>query len=162
MSTAKSETLARSSLQMDWLRIISIVLCVVGVFVAGYMSWAEATGNETVCADTGSVDCAAVQNSAYAKTAGIPVANMGLLGYLAILAVLLLEDQVEILAAYGRTLIISVALGGVIFQTYLTYIEASVLEKWCQWCVTSYIVISLLFVIGIYRMYRFLQPLQQR
>jgi uncharacterized membrane protein len=149
-------------LQMDWLRIISIVLCAVGVFVAGYMSWAEATGNETVCADTGSVDCAAVQNSAYAKTAGIPVANLGLLGYLAILAVLVLEDQVDILAAYGRTLIISVALGGVIFQTYLTYIEASVLEKWCQWCVTSYIVISLLLVIGIYRMYRFLQPLQHR
>jgi uncharacterized membrane protein len=147
---------------MDWLRIISIVLCAVGVFVAGYMSWAEATGNETVCADTGSVDCAAVQNSAYAKTAGIPVANLGLLGYLAILAVLVLEDQVDILAAYGRTLIISVALGGVIFQTYLTYIEASVLEKWCQWCVTSYIVISLLLVIGIYRMYRFLQPLQHR
>jgi uncharacterized membrane protein len=147
---------------MDWLRIISIVLCAVGVFVAGYMSWAEATGNETVCADTGSVDCAAVQNSAYAKTAGIPVANMGLLGYLAILAVLVLEDQVGFLATYGRTMILSVALCGVIFQTYLTYIEAAVLEKWCQWCVMSFIVISLLFVIGAYRMYRFLQPLQQR
>jgi uncharacterized membrane protein len=162
VSTAKSETLARSSLQVDWLRIISIVLCAVGVFVAGYMSWAEATGNETVCADTASVDCAAVQTSAYAKTAGIPVANMGLLGYLAILAILVLEDQVDFLAAYGRTLVLSLALGGVIFQTYLTYIEAFVLEKWCEWCVTSYIVISLLFVIGAYRIYRFLQPLQRR
>ncbi len=134
MSTAKSEPLARAALQVDWLRVISIGLCVVGIFVAGYMSWAEATGNETVCTNTGNVDCAAVQNSAYAKTAGIPVANMGLLSYLAILAVLVLEDQIEFLAAYGRTLILSVALCGVIFQTYLTYIEASVLEKWCQWC----------------------------
>ncbi len=87
---------------------------------------------------------------------------MGLLGYLAILAVLVLEDQVEFLAAYGRTLVVAMALFGVIFQTYLTYIEASVLEKWCQWCVTSYVVISLLLVIAAYRMYRFLQPLQER
>jgi uncharacterized membrane protein len=162
VSTAKSEPLARLALHVDWLRVISIGLCAAGIFVAGYMSWAEATGNETVCTNTGSIDCAAVQTSAYAKTAGIPVANMGLLGYLAILAVLVLEDQVEFLATYGRTLVVSVALGGVIFQTYLTYIEAFVLEKWCEWCVTSYIVISLLFVIGAYRLYRFLQPLQQR
>jgi uncharacterized membrane protein len=81
---------------------------------------------------------------------------------MAILLVLVLEDQVDFLAAYGRTLVVSFALGGVIFQTYLTYIEAAVLEKWCQWCVTSYIVISLLFIIGVYRVYRFLQPLQQR
>jgi uncharacterized membrane protein len=160
--TAKSELLVRPALQMDWLRVISIVLCVVGIFVAGYMSWAEATGNETVCANTGSVDCAAVQNSAYAKTAGIPVADMGLAGYLAILAILVLEDQFAFLAAYGRTLVVSVALGGVIFQTYLTYVEAAVLHKWCQWCVTSYVVIALLFVIGAYRVYRFLQALQQR
>jgi uncharacterized membrane protein len=162
VSTAKSEPLARSALRVNWLRVISIVLCMIGIFVAGYMAWAEATGNETVCANTGSVDCAAVQNSAYAKTAGIPVADMGLFGYMAILLVLVLEDQVDFLAAYGRTLVVSFALGGVIFQTYLTYIEAAVLEKWCQWCVTSYIVISLLFIIGVYRVYRFLQPLQQR
>ncbi len=162
MSTAKSEPLARSAVRVDWLRVISIVLCVIGAFVAGYMSWAEATGNETVCADTASIDCAAVQESSYASTAGIPVANVGLLGFLAILAVLVLEDQVQFLAAYGRTLVVAMALFGVIFQTYLTYIEASVLEKWCQWCVTSYVVISLLLVIAAYRMYRFLQPLQER
>jgi uncharacterized membrane protein len=162
VSTAKSESLTGSSLHVDWLRVVSIVLCIAGIFVAGYMSWAEATGNETVCTNTGSIDCSAVQTSAYAKTAGIPVANMGLLGYMAILLILVLEDQVEFLAAYGRTLVVSVALGGVIFQTYLTYIEAFVLEKWCEWCVTSYIMISLLFVIGAYRVYRFLQPLQHR
>jgi uncharacterized membrane protein len=162
MSTAKSAPLARSSLQVDWLRLISIGLCAIGIFVAGYMSWAEATGNETICANTGSVNCSAVQNSAYGKTAGIPVANMGLLGYLTILAVLVLEDQADFLAAYGRTLVVSVALCGVIFQTYLTYIEASVLKMWCEWCVTSYIVISLLLVIGSYRIYQFLRPLQQR
>jgi uncharacterized membrane protein len=161
VSTAKSEAMARSAIQVDWPRVISIALCVIGLLVAGYMTWAEATGNETVCANTGNIDCAAVQQSAYGKTLGIPVAAMGVAGYLTILAVLILEDQIMILATYGRTLVIAMALFGVIFQTYLTYIEGAVLKKWCQWCLTSYAVITLVLVVGIYRLYRFLQPLQR-
>jgi uncharacterized membrane protein len=161
VSTAKSNTLTMTAISVDWPRVISMVLCVLGILVAGYMSWAELTGNETVCADAGNIDCAAVQESAYAQTLGFPVAVMGMLGFFAILAVLVLEDQVTLLAAYGRTLVFAMSLFGVMFQSYLTYIEAAVLEKWCQWCVSSYIIITLLLVIGVYRLSRFLKPLQQ-
>ena len=128
-----------ASMSRDWLHIIAVVLSILGVLVAGYMSWAELTGNETVCANTGSIDCAAVQESAYAQTFGIPVALLGALGYIVILGVLLLEDQVQFLADYGRTLVVGMALG-VIFQAYLTVIEATVLERWCQWCVASFVI----------------------
>jgi len=163
VSSIKSNKAALSSptVAVDWLRLVSIVLAVLGALVAGYMTWAELSGNETVCLDTGSIDCRAVQTSAYAKTFGIPVALLGLLGFLAILAVLVLEDQVPLLAAYGRTLVVGMALFGVIFQTYLTYVEASVLGKWCQWCVASYIIITAVFVIGIIRLVRFLDPLRR-
>ena len=124
------------------------------------MTWAELTNNETVCVDAGSIDCAAVQDSAYAKTLGIPVALLGLLGYVAILGVLVLEDQVALFAAYGRTLVVGFALFGVIFQTYLTYVEAAVLEKWCQWCVASYIIITALLIIGALRLHSFFKPLR--
>ncbi len=162
MSTAKSSkaTLSVGVLAPDWLRLASIVLCVLGILVAGYMTWAELTDNETVCVDTGSIDCAAVQDSAYATTLGIPIALLGLLGYTAILGVLVLEDQLEVFAAYGRTLVVGFALFGVIFQTYLTYIEAAVLEKWCQWCVTSYIIITALLIIGAFRLRSFFRPLR--
>jgi uncharacterized membrane protein len=161
VSTVKTDTLAASALHIDWPRAISIGLCVLGLLVAGYMSWAEITGNETVCANTGSIDCSAVQQSAYAKTFGFPVAVMGFLGYIAILAALALEDQLATIAAYGRTLVVGMALFGFMFQTYLMYVEAAVLEKWCQWCVASHVVIMLLLIIGVYRLYRFLQPLRQ-
>jgi len=162
VSTAKSSkaTLSVGVLAPDWLRLASIVLCVLGILVAGYMTWAELTDNETVCVDTGSIDCAAVQDSAYATTLGIPIALLGLLGYTAILGVLVLEDQLEVFAAYGRTLVVGFALFGVIFQTYLTYIEAAVLEKWCQWCVTSYIIITALLIIGAFRLRSFFRPLR--
>ena len=163
VSSVKSNKAALSSpaIALDWLRLASIVLAVLGALVAGYMTWAELSGNETVCLDAGTIDCRAVQESAYAETLGVPVAVLGLLGFLAILAVLVLEDQVPILAAYGRTLVVGMALFGVIFQTYLTYIEASVLNKWCQWCVTSYVIITAVFVIGVVRLMRFLNPLRR-
>ncbi len=145
----------------DWMRIVAVVLSVLGVLVAGYMTWAELTGNETVCANTGTIDCAAVQESAYAKTFGIPVALLGMLGYLMILGVLVLEDQVQILADYGRTLVVGMALFGVIFQVYLTVIEATVLERWCQWCVASFVIITLLLVTGALRLNALLEPLRR-
>jgi len=157
----KGEAVAIST-SPDWLRIISIGLAVSGILVAGYLAWAEITGGETVCVDTGKIDCEAVQTSAYAKTVGFPVAVLGLLGYVAILGVLILEDQITLLAAYGRTLVIGMTLFGVLFQTiYLTAIEAFVLDAWCQWCVASAVIITLLLILGVVRLYQFLQPLRQ-
>lgn len=163
MSTAKTGKVALSpatALAVDWLRLVAVVLCVLGILVAGYMTWAELTDNETACVDVGKVDCSAVQNSAYAKTFGIPVAFLGLLGYLAMLGILILEDQMLLFATYGRTLMVAMALFGTLFQTYLTYIEAAVLDKWCQWCVTSYVLITLLLMMSVRRLYLFLKPLR--
>jgi uncharacterized membrane protein len=162
VSTVKTGKAVASvgALAPDWLRATAIVLSVLGILTAGYMTWAELTNNETVCIDAGSIDCAAVADSAYAKTFGIPVALLGLVGYVAILGVLVLEDQFHLLAAYGRTLVVGMALFGVIFQTYLTYVEAAVLEKWCQWCVASYVIITALLIIGALRLHSFFKPLR--
>ncbi|MBN2306218.1 MAG: vitamin K epoxide reductase family protein [Anaerolineae bacterium] len=163
MSTAKSKnvSLAVPAVEWDWLRVGLIVLCIAGMLVAGYMSWAELTGNETVCSDSGKMDCAAVQQSAYASTMGMPLAVLGFLGYAAIMGVVILEDQIELLATYGRTLVVGMALFGVILQTYLTWIEAARLDAWCQWCITSYVIIGACLGIGAYRLYKFLLPLQR-
>jgi uncharacterized membrane protein len=157
---SKNRTLARISVSFDALRGIMIVLAVIGIFVAGYLTWAELTDNETACANVGNIDCSAVQKSAYAKTFGIPVALMGLVGYIAILGALVMEDQISIIAAYSRTLVVGMALFGVIFQSYLTYVEATVLDKWCQWCVASFVVITLMLIVGAIRLRDFLDPLQ--
>ncbi|MBN1565569.1 MAG: vitamin K epoxide reductase family protein [Anaerolineae bacterium] len=163
MTTAKSknETLASVNVTLDMMRGVMIILAIIGIFVAGYMSWAELTNNETMCADVGNIDCTAVQQSAYAKTFGVPVAVLGTLGYLAILGVLILEDQIGLVAAYGRTAVVGMALFGVIFQLYLTYVEAAVLDKWCQWCVASFVTITLLLIFGGIRLKNFLEPLQK-
>lgn len=162
MGRTKTQNLevATPAVTLDWPRLIAIILAALGVLVAGYLAWAEITGNETICANTGLIDCETVQSSTYSSVFGIPVALLGVLGFIGMLAILLLEDQVPFLAAYGRTLVVGAALFGVLFQAYLTIIEATVLEAWCQWCVASFIIVTLLFGVAVYRLHRFLQPLR--
>jgi uncharacterized membrane protein len=160
VSAAKSKKAVPVTPTRDWLRTVSILLCLVGIVTAGYLSWAEAAGKETVCVNKGGINCTVVQQSAYSKTLGFPDAWMGLLGFIAILGVLMLEDQVEFLAAYGRTLVVGMTLFGTMFQTYLAYVEATVLEKWCQWCILSHITITLILLVGVYRLYAFMKPLR--
>jgi uncharacterized membrane protein len=159
--TKKAAVAAPAVTTVDWLRVIAIGLSVLGILVSGYLSWAEITGNETQCVNTGNIDCEAVQNSAYAKTLGFPVAVLGLLGFVAILGVLVLEDQIPILAEYGRTLVLGLTLFSVMFFVYLTLIEATVLDAWCQWCVAAAITMVLLFGIASYRVYDRLRLLQR-
>ena len=145
---AKNTEAVTTASKLDWLRLASILLAIVGIIVAGYLSWAEVTGNETQCVNTGKINCETVQSSAYSEVMGVPIALLGLLGYVAILGVLVLEDQVSFFAAYGRTLVVGFALFGVIFSLYLTLIEATVLDAWCQWCVISATLITVLLVLG--------------
>jgi uncharacterized membrane protein len=157
---AKNTEAVTEAPKLDWLRLVAVVLAIAGIAVAGYLSWAEVTGSETQCLDTGKINCETVQSSAYSEVLGVPIALLGLAGYVAILGVLLLEDQIAFLAAYGRTLVVGFALFGVIFSVYLTLIEATVLDAYCQWCLISAALIIVLLVLGSVRLYRLFTALQ--
>ena len=66
-----------------WERAVPVVVTA-GMVVAAYLTYVEVTGAVAVCGPVG--DCNAVQQSPYARLAGIPVAVLGLAGYAAILA----------------------------------------------------------------------------
>ena len=124
----------------------SVVLSGLGVLVSAYLSAKRFTGGSLACARW--ADCDVVNNSLYAKIYGVPVAFLGLAGYLLLLGLALgaLESEGPMrrrLVALGFLL----SLGGVAFSAYLTYIELYVIEAVCSWCVASAIIISLLAVV---------------
>jgi len=86
-------------------------------------------------------DCGIVNHSPYAMLFGVPVAVIGIAGYL-LLGVLAFRK------AY-RVMLVA-ALGGLGFALYLAHIESAVLGVWCIYCVISLGVISLvsLLVLG--------------
>jgi uncharacterized membrane protein len=50
---------------------------------------------------------------------------------------------------------------GVTFSAYLTYVEAFVINAWCQWCVISAVLITLIFLASIPEVGRLLRPTEQ-
>lgn len=85
-------------------------------------------------------DCGAVNHSPYAVMFGIPVAALGIAGYLLIAALGVARQKV--------LLLISV-LFALAFTLYLTNIERTVLEVWCLYCVISQGIIVILALLSI-------------
>jgi uncharacterized membrane protein len=124
----------------------TIVLAVVGLGVAGYLTYVHYAGLHPVCVSSGG--CETVQSSHYAKLAGIPVPVLGLLGYAGILGSLLIRGDT------GRMATAGLAIVGFGFSLYLTYLELFVIKAICQWCVGSAVIMTALAILAVVRLLR--------
>jgi uncharacterized membrane protein len=122
-------------------------VALVGVAIAGYLVYIHYAGIKPICA-AGSGGCEKVQTSDYAKLAGIPVADLGLAGYVAILASLFVRGDL------GRLAGAAIALSGFGFSVYLTYREIFTIKAICQWCVGSAVLMTLLAILTTVRLIR--------
>lgn len=85
-------------------------------------------------------DCGVVNHSPYAMVHGVPVAAIGVAGYLLIAALGL---------ARRKALLLISVLIGLAFALYLSNIEAHVLEVWCLYCVISQGIIAVLTLLSL-------------
>jgi uncharacterized membrane protein len=76
-------------------------------------------------------------------------------GYLALLAIALLGLQPGRTEQRGPGLLLfALAAIGVGYSAFLTYLEARVINAWCMWCVTSAVVMTLIFVATLPELFR--------
>ncbi len=125
------------------------VLALLGALDATYLLLGKLgiTGGY-VCSVTGG--CEVVNTSPYSEFLGIPVAAIGLLGYLAILIVALAAIQPRWLADRRPDILLGLLAGvAVAFSLYLTYVELFVLRAVCQWCIVSQLIIIVIFVLSL-------------
>lgn len=127
------------------LRVAVGVLSAAGAAIAGYLLYERWTGGTIACATGG---CETVQESEYATLVGIPVALLGLLAYAAIFATAF--GASEVVRAAGA----AIALGGLVFSLYLVYVQAALIEAFCQWCLASDVIMALLAVAATLRLLR--------
>ena len=125
-----------------------IGLTLVGLGVAGYLTYVHYSGVTPPCSIKGN-PCSQVQKSQYSLLAGVPVALIGLLGYIAILSSLLAPEGER--ARFTTTALI---LGGFGFSLYLTYRELFTLHKICEWCVSSAVIMAVLVCLTLWRFLR--------
>ncbi len=128
-----------------------LVIALVGLLESIYLTYIHYHGISALpCfgAHGGQSSCALVQTSVYSKLAGIPVALLGLIGYVTILATLFIRGELGRAAAFG------VALTGFGFSAYLTYREIFTLKEICEWCVGSALMMTALTILTAIRYLR--------
>jgi uncharacterized membrane protein len=130
----------------DRLRVAALACCVLGLAIAGYLTYVHYARVAPVCEIAHG--CEKVQTSRWASLAGVPVALLGLIGYAGILAALLAPGETAPIAAAGQALI------GAGFSAYLTYREVFTIEAICIWCVASAVLMTALAGITVARMLR--------
>ncbi len=129
---------------------LSVVLAILGLLVASYLTWSHFSSTNVLCAEGGG--CDTVRQSPFSEIMGIPVAAIGLVGYLAILGVLVLEKTSPALASYGPLVIFGFSLIGTLYSAYLTYLELFVILAICPYCVASAVIMTLLFILAVFRL----------
>jgi uncharacterized membrane protein len=135
-------------------RAAAVAVAIAGLAIATYLTVVHYAGGTPVCAIAHG--CATVQKSHYAELAGVPVALLGVLGYLAILGSLARDDET------ARTATAFLTIAGLGFSGWLTYVEVGELNAICIWCVGSAICMTLLAGLSAARLLRSPEPLRAR
>ena len=130
---------------------VMIVLAVIGLADATYLTIVHYGGFKILCTASGN-PCATVQASKYASLAGVPVALLGLIGYVLIIASLLVRERES-----TRLATLALVLFGFGFSAYLTYQETFTIPGhpiYCEWCVGSAIILTVLLILSAIRYLR--------
>jgi vitamin-K-epoxide reductase (warfarin-sensitive) len=124
----------------EMMRWVIAILSVIGAVVSGLALQVHYSTTTEPCSINERWDCGVVNHSPFAVIGQVPVAAIGIAGYLA-LVVLALTRQ--------RFLLHVVALVGLIFALRLTFIEEFDLLVWCLYCVISQGMIALISLLSL-------------
>ncbi len=133
-----------------WLSRAFVALVVLGLAVSIYMTIYKVLNADAMC--LGSGDCSTVNDSRYSEVNGIPVALIGVIGYLAMLVTHFVEKRNRFFEQNGILLIFGMALTGFLFTLWLVYVEVALLDALCPFCITSQAAMTLIFMIAVTRL----------
>jgi uncharacterized membrane protein len=124
-------------------------LALIGLAVAVYLTYVEVSETSAFCGPVG--NCNAVQNSPYAKLFGIlPIAVMGMGGYITILAVWIFQQFGPASLKRQAWLILwGLGIFSVLFSTYLTFLEPFVIGATCAFCLASAVTVTIILWTSI-------------
>lgn len=136
---------------LGWLPWTTLVLSIVGIGVAAYLTYEHFTAGSTLaCPDTGVVNCMKVTSSEYSKLFGIPVALLGLLFFVGMTA-LSLPPLWRTASPWPSRLRLAAVVVGVVFVCYLIWAELFQIDAICLWCTVVHGLTLVLFGLVVIR-----------
>ena len=122
------------------LRILLVLLSILGAVVSALALQVHYSNKLEPCDINAHWDCGIVNHSSFSMIHGVPVAAIGIAGYLLIGLLTLLRKR-------GWTLTAAVA--GLCYALYLSHVEASILQVWCLYCVISQCIIAVIVILAV-------------
>jgi uncharacterized membrane protein len=122
------------------MRYVIAILAVAGAVVSGLALQVHYSTVTEPCSINERWDCDVVNHSPFAVVDRIPVAALGIAGYIALAALALARQRMILLLA---------AFIGFDFALWLTSIEHFVLQVWCLYCVISQGIIALILLLSL-------------
>ena len=118
-----------------------LILAILGLIVSSLaLREHYRTYGDSPCSINERWDCGVVNHSRYAMLGPVPVAAVGMMGYI-LMAVFAVRGSYRLL--------IIPTFGGLAFSLYLANIEKNVLGVWCVYCVISLGIISLMSLLNL-------------
>jgi uncharacterized membrane protein len=128
--------------------MIVAMLALAGIFVATYLLLYKLGMIGHLSCSIGS--CETVNTSRWATFLGLPVAGWGVAFYVALFALALLSTGERYAESRGMAqVLVAFAGSGVLFSAWLTWLELFKIHAICQWCVTSAILVTIIFVLSV-------------
>jgi uncharacterized membrane protein len=127
-----------------WMALISLL----GLFLGAYLTLYKFGYIGSLVCNVSS--CEQVQTSRWSVFIGVPVATWGL-GFYVVMLVLSLVGLQERFEESREVSLGLVAMSGVglLFTAWLNYLEAFVINAWCEWCIASALLVVGLFALAV-------------
>jgi vitamin-K-epoxide reductase (warfarin-sensitive) len=122
------------------MRYLIAFLALAGVVISSMALRIHYTNDVEPCSINEKWDCGVVNRSPFAEIFHVPVAAIGIAGYLALAGLAL---------ARRRAITLSASVIGLAFALYLAHIERDVLMVWCLYCVISLGIITLITLLSL-------------
>jgi uncharacterized membrane protein len=130
---------------MKKLDLAALIIAMIGLSVSCYLSIVKLTNQDVLCFQ-GMGDCQVVTSSAYSVWRGIPIAYLGVVGYILILGLMFLNHQQKHESSSIMLALFGITAFGALYSLYLTYLEFFIIHSVCPWCLVSASAMLLLFV----------------
>lgn len=122
------------------MRYLLTILALAGLAVSTLALQVHYSTGTEPCSINAKWDCGIVNHSVYSMIGHVPVAAIGMAGYL-VLALLSMFRR--------RILVAALAVPALAFSLYLTNIEHSILQVYCLYCVISLGIIALMTLLSL-------------
>jgi uncharacterized membrane protein len=134
--------------KVNWIILISACM---GLVDSLYLTWIKISNTQAACLP-GIGNCEVVNTSRYSQIFGIPVAAVGSVAYILMIAILALENKKFIDQSNTSMALFGIGLVSLLFSAYLTYLELFVIHAICPFCVLSAVLVLVIFISSLIRL----------